>query len=263
MCADRQVDNGPNNVEGDAPNNGVLVLAHRPAWGFGNIPPPPPPPPAPVAEAPEVGDVVADVIPAAIGDGDDVDDVDALAVAFAEADEWDAFAGDEEEEEEEEVEEEDEEEEEGPDEVPEDDFNIDDLDQEDPVVDRLRTGFEHLDQLRAEVDDLDGHIPVGEIRRGDPGAVRARANLLLAEEEIRGAFRSLWESRQLDREVAALARQGCQYWQDEVRRLVALLRETQAGADVARERAHANATSLEEARLEVALLRRRLADAGL
>lgn len=264
-----------------SPINGGAALVEQ-TWGFGGLPglPPAPGAGAPVAaeEEKEEGEGAREGAEGGEGGeneegeeegeeggeggegGEDVEDVDAMAVAFAEADQWDAFA-DEAAAAEEVVEGagaelEDEEE-------FEEDSSFGDLDPEDPAVERLQAGLDHLDHLRADVDDLDAQLPVDEVGRGDPAAVRARASLLLAEEEIRGAFRMVWESRQFDREVAAVAREGFHNYEDEVRRLVALLTEAHAEADVARESADSNAAALEEARLELATLRRRLEDAGL
>lgn len=196
--------------------------------------------------------------------GDEEEDVEDVAHADGgeEAPEQEGGEGEVEEEEEEEEEEElpwvapdDHYDEDGP--GQEEEEEVDGLDpRDDPVVQRLISGLGHFEQARVEVDELEGLVPLeGPMARGPPAAVRARAVLIQGEDEVREAFLLQREELDHQREVADVAQEGLQQYQDETRRLAVRLIEAQADAAAAREQALHNAALLEEARREIAALR--------
>ncbi|KAK5190362.1 hypothetical protein LTR92_009764 [Exophiala xenobiotica] len=112
-------------------------------------------------------------------------------------------------------------------------LNLDEFPEGDIVAGLLRAGFEALGTAREEVNALDGgdngNLPAG--MRGVPAAVRARMELLLAEENFTGATRQLMERLAFEREVAGAARQGYERYQEEARRLAGFLGEARLDAD--------------------------------
>ncbi|KAL6247871.1 hypothetical protein RBB50_005219 [Rhinocladiella similis] len=124
------------------------------------------------------------------------------------------------------------------------------------AVERLRAGFEALAGVRGEVDALDvaneGVLGPG---RGDPAAVRARAGLLLAGEELTAAFRMQLETTDWLRGALALAHQGRE--REEGRR-----RALTAQVGLARYEAVAAQAEAAQLRFELAAARRQLDEAG-
>ncbi|KAK5491652.1 hypothetical protein LTR83_006493 [Exophiala xenobiotica] len=112
-------------------------------------------------------------------------------------------------------------------------LNLDEFPEGVIVAGLLRAGFEALGTAREEVNALDGgdngNLPAG--MRGVPAAVRARMELLLAEENFTGATRQLMERLAFEREVAGAARQGYERYEEEARRLAGFLGEARLDAD--------------------------------
>lgn len=101
----------------------------------------------------------------------------------------------------------------------------------------------YLHQVANEVNILD-EIEAAALVRGSGAAIRARMALVLVEEEVRGALRAAVGAVELHRV--------------EVQRLVELTRVLQAEGLLAQERAFSDALLLEETRIELALLYRRI-----
>ena len=144
-------------------------------------------------------------------------------------------------------------------------LNLDEFPVGDVVGARLRAGFQALAAARHQVDLLDGDdgdLPA-QGNRGAPAAVRARMELLLVEENFTGAIRGLMEDLAFEREVAGVARRGFEHFQEEARRLTGLLGRVRVEAGAASDEAFAYASHIFVMRMELAVARRRLRDAGL
>ncbi|KIX05420.1 uncharacterized protein Z518_06292 [Rhinocladiella mackenziei CBS 650.93] len=95
------------------------------------------------------------------------------------------------------------------------------VDFNDPVFDaqgRLRAGLEFIAHAGDDVDALDGPLPDG-AQRGNPVAVRARANLMVAGNEVLAAFQDLERLLWATRAERDDAREQLHRWRGEALRL--------------------------------------------
>ena len=132
----------------------------------------------------------------------------------------------------------------------------------DPLVARFQAGINHLTAVQDEVDVLDALPANNQFGPGNPAAVRARTNLIMGIDEVGGAFQDAVVALRFERDLAVVAREGYQRYREETRLLAARVSELSISERVARERAMTNAAALEEARLEMAVLRARLRERG-
>jgi hypothetical protein len=125
-----------------------------------------------------------------------------------------------------------------------------------PAAEHFRAGLTNLGEVRRQIDAMDIAIPVA--ARGHPGAVAARAALLVASEEIHEAFGAVVDAMAAARGFADDAREGNRRLQDEALDLAGQLVALQLQAAAWREEALSNADRLRVAELELADLRAQL-----